>query len=58
MRAGVASLEGVALRSRLAVSEDEEEASVVAGRGGQEEEEWRMVHRGHPTLWWLILCPA
>ena len=57
MRAGVASAEGVALRS-MEPEEDEEEASVLAGGGGQVEEEWRKVHRGHPTLWWLILCPA
>ena len=58
MRAGVASAEGVALRSTLEAEEDEEEASAMAGGGGQVEEEWRKVHRGHPTLWWLILCPA
>ena len=50
------SLEGVALRSTEA-EEDEEEASVMAGVGGQVEDRWRKVQRGHPTLWWLILCP-
>ena len=49
MRAGVASAEGVALRS-MEPEEDEEEASAMAGGGGQVEDRWRKVHRGHPTL--------
>ena len=47
MRAGVASLEGVALRSTL---EAEEGAPVRAGGVRQVDEVWRKVHRGHPTL--------
>ena len=55
------SLDGVALRSGVTLSEvaeeGEEEGSVMAGCVGQVEEEWRKVHRGHPTLWWLIRWP-